>query len=325
VIGLAVISLVLIAAVAALASGAIGLALRWITPRLDRVEPRARTRVLGALLMSPAVVAAFVLLASLGPCLAARLAGLPDSCAHHGGPHVYLCLGQGGQPSALAWLLATVAVARTAYVLVKAAGGARLTSRLARSLRRLGSRAAAGDYFVVPGTASFTAGWPRSEVFVGSGLVAAVAPSRLAVVVAHERAHQRHRHVVVKLVARALTALHTPAVGRRLASELDVALEQTCDREAADRVGDPVSVAESLVAVARFHASCPAGALAGFTEGAEALDRRVAALCDPPWRAAPAGHRLWWALGGMLLLATALVFDRSLHDVTEALLQILGS
>ena len=34
---------------------------------------------------------------------------------------------------------------------------------------------------------------------------------------------------------------------------------------------------------------------------------------------------LWWVLGGMLLIATVTIFDRSLHDVTEALLQILGS
>jgi hypothetical protein len=130
---------------------------------------------------------------------------------------------------------------------------------------------------------------------------------------------------LVKLAARALTACHLPAVARRLVTEVDTALEEICDLEAARAVGDPLLVAESLVEVARFHACSPAGALAGFADAPAALDRRVSALCSPPWSESSAKSRaaVWVALNGVLLLALALVFDRQLHDVTEALLRYM--
>jgi Zn-dependent protease with chaperone function len=326
-IGVAVISLVLFGFVALATSAFLALAWSRLVGRLNVLAPEARTKVIATLFLSPGLAGALVLLLSFGPCIGAHLAGLPDTCAEHGGPRLFLCLHHDGSPSALAWFLVAGLVARGLYVLFGVGRAALMTSRLARLLRRVGSRKMPEGYVLVPGNASFTAGALRGDVFVGADLAASIDPVGLAVVIAHERAHQRHHHVLAKIAARAFAVLHLPWIGRRLTTELDTALEQACDLEAARAVGDPLLVADSLIAVARLRASTPEGALAGFADAPDALARRVNALCSPSWGAA-AGTRVVAAFMGFaaaLLVAVTALFDRPLHDVTEALLQILGS
>src|SRR5206468_785211 len=106
-----------------------------------------------------------------------------DTCAQHGGPHVYLCLFQPAHPSWLAWTLAALFMARAAHAAIVLVRGLRLTRRLAGSLRGIASRMKDGA-FIIPGRASFTAGWPRSDVFLGEELLASFDDFRLAVVCA---------------------------------------------------------------------------------------------------------------------------------------------
>jgi Zn-dependent protease with chaperone function len=325
--GLAVISLVLVGFVAAALSLAIGAVLPWATRVLAGLEPRRRSRVIAALMAAPAVGGLVILALAFGPCLETALRGLPDACERHGGPHLLLCLQRPAHPTTLAFVVALAMLARLAVTATRVLRGALATSRVAHALSR-GSRGRSSDgYYVVPGRASFTAGWPRSEIFVGEEVLATVAPKHLAVVVAHERTHQRQFHVLEKLAARALVACHVPFVGRRLVLEVDAALEESCDLEAAREAGDPLLVAESLVAVARLGVARPAGALAGFTDSADLLSRRIDVLCVPPWtttrrsRAVPGGL----LVGVAALALLAVVFDQRLHDVTEALLQVIGS
>jgi len=244
-IGLAVVAVVLWGCASLVTSASFGLLLPWALPRLGRLEPIGRARALAVGLVAPAIVGALALALSFGPCLQNLLQGLPDACGEHGGPHIYLCLLRPATPSFLAWFVAAALLARTAQVMVTFARGFRLTRRLARRLQRLTKISAHGQrrdgYVVVPGRASFTAGCPRSQIFIGEDLLRSVDDERLAVVVAHERTHQRRYHVLLKLVARACSAFHLPYVGRRLAGELETTLEEACDAEAACVVGDPSS------------------------------------------------------------------------------------
>jgi hypothetical protein len=325
-ISVAVIALVLFGFVALATSASLTLAWFWLVGRLGVLEPDARTKAIAALLVSPGIAGTLVLLLSFGPCIGAHLAGQPDTCAEHGGPRLFLCLHHGGDPSVLAWLLAAVLIMRGAYVLFGMGRAVLMTSRLARVLRQVGSRDTREGFVMVPGSASFTAGWLRGDVFVGTDLAASIDPARLAVVVAHERAHQSRHHVLAKIAARTFAVLHLPWIARRLTTELDTALEQACDLEAARAVGDPLAVADALIAVARLRAVSPEGALAGFTDTSDVLARRVDALCSPPWkRGGTRAVAAFMAVGGAVFVAVTVLFDRPLHDVAEAVLQILGS
>ena len=324
-IGLAVVSTVLWAVATLAAAGLLFLAAPAAIRRLDFVSPRRRIRPLLALLVTPASVGATVVILSFGPCLDTALHGLPDACDQHGGPHLFLCLHHPTHASALAWGLVAAILARATWTMSGLGRGLWLTRRLAT---RLGNIATAGDRFmIVPGRAAFTAGWPESHIFIGDELLRTLDRTDLTVVLTHEEAHRARHHVVVKLVAKALAALHAPSTGRRLLRALDTTIEQACDVEAARAVGDALIVADTMVALSRGHVDAPAGAFAGFVDDADALSRRVTALCDPPWQR-ERRPRAWWRWVPMVAAAVtgfAWAFDRHVHDLTEAFLQLLGS
>ncbi|MCI0437960.1 MAG: M56 family metallopeptidase, partial [Chloroflexi bacterium] len=99
---------------------------------------------------------------------------------------------------------------------------------------------------------ALTAGLSRPEVYISSSLLASLPADMLEVIVAHERAHVRRRDGLIQFVAHLSSLLHCPWVRRRLLADLSLACEQACDQEAAREVGDPLRVAETLVALARW-------------------------------------------------------------------------
>jgi hypothetical protein len=324
-IGLAVVSMVLWAAAAFVTTAALSLVLTRTQRGLDLVSPRRRIGLLLALLAAPAAVGFAVVVLSFGPCLETAVRGLPDACDQHGGPHLFMCLHHPADPTGLAWCLGAAVLGRALWATSALARGLWLTRRLAA---RLGNVASESDrYMVVPGRASFTAGWPRSQIFIGDELLGTLSRTDRSVVVTHEEAHRAGHHVALKLAAKALAALHVPRTGRRLLTELGLAIEQACDVEAARAVGDPLVVADTVVALARHHIASPAGAFAGFTDAVDALSRRVTALCNPPWQR-DGVDRAWWPwlpIAAAALTGFVWTLDRHVHDLTEAFLQLLGS
>ena len=99
-----------------------------------------------------------------------------------------------------------------------------------------------------------------------------------------------------------------------------MAIEQACDAVAAQTVGDPLIVAQALVDARRIAATPPPAWVAAFAAGA--LPARVDALCDPTW-VTPGPALRWVLLAGIALGSAALVFNRAIHDVAEALLELL--
>nr|WP_212755549.1 M56 family metallopeptidase [Flexivirga aerilata] len=138
----------------------------------------------------------------------------------------------------------------------------------------------------------------RTRVVLTDGTIRALPDDELAAVLAHERAHLRHRH---DLVLEFFTVLHT-AVPRAVRSdrglvEVRLLIELLADRMAARAVG-PVPVARALVELAGgAHPDATLG-VGGGAGGVSTAGRRLELLADPR------PHRL---LAAATLAAAALV------------------
>jgi BlaR1 peptidase M56 len=311
-----------LAALAALALSA-GLSLvsaalwPWLRRRLARLHPTDAARRLWLLAAAPGLAPPLV----LGLCLLPGVLGA-DHCALHA-ENVHLCLrhlaaAQGGVAAGLA--------AGTLGALVWALGaGALRLARAQRDAARLAAGARAGaapDVAVLPVDAplSLCLGALRPHIIVSDGLVRALAPDSLAVVLAHERAHARRRDALRTLLARALSWPHLPHVRRELLAALALASERACDEAAVEGTGDRLRVAETILAVERLLAGAGAGApralAASFGDGA--VPARIESLLAEP--AARGDVRRAW-LHAAAAGATAIPLAEPLHHALEHVLR----
>ena len=164
----------------------------------------------------------------------------------------------------------------TAAVVWSVVATVRLT-RVLRAWRRL-RRDDHGTMEVIDDEVPYAFTMPGGRVLVSTGLIAALDPPQFATVVAHERAHARHRHDRYVLLADAATAV-VPAlapVRRRLRFELERWADESAVRETD---GDRRTVAETLARVAMLADERTAFGL-GF--GGLGIPARVEALLQPP-------------------------------------------
>jgi len=148
----------------------------------------------------------------------------------------------------------------------------------------------------------------------------------LRVIVAHERAHARRRDGMIQFVAHLASLLHCPWVRWPLLADLSLACEQACDQEAAREVGDPLRVAETLVALARWFtpAKCvPAVGALSFGSG-DLVPRIEALLSTAPTPHGVSLPRQVWGVLFPLFLSAAGYAAEPLHRSVEALLGLLS-
>ncbi|GAA2463227.1 M56 family metallopeptidase [Streptomyces mauvecolor] len=115
------------------------------------------------------------------------------------------------------------------------------------------------------------------RVVVSSGMLRALSPDERTALLAHERAHLRHRHHVFLLVLRLASALN-PLL-RPLARAGSLAVERWADEEAGTLVGDRPLVARAVARAALAAKRAPQHSLAA-TGGP--VPQRVRALLAPP-------------------------------------------
>jgi Zn-dependent protease with chaperone function len=173
---------------------------------------------------------------------------------------------------------------------------------------------------------ALTAGLSRPEVYISSYLVASLPSDMLGVIVAHEQAHVRRRDGIVQFVAHISSLLHFPWVRRRLLADLSLACEQACDKEAAQEVGDPLRVAETLLALYRlFTSSNFVPAMGALSFGSGDLGHRIEALLSAPptQRGVSIPGPAWVVLFPLLLSAAAYAAEPA-HRLIEATLGFLS-
>ena len=176
----------------------------------------------------------------------------------------------GGIVGALAFGLMVAGAARTYRVL-----------RLHHRLRA--TRSAEVEVLPSPAVFAYTLPGPAGNVVVSDGLVSSLTEGECHAVIAHERAHARHRHDRYLLLGRVAAAL-LPFV-RPLADRLEFSLERWADDEAALDVGDRRLVATAIarVAIAGVHPSPSVAGIARLGAGARAEALLAPAPRQVPW------------------------------------------
>ncbi|MEU9079439.1 M48 family metalloprotease [Kitasatospora sp. NPDC004745] len=183
--------------------------------------------------------------------------------------------------TAAMWLLALVAAACARTV----GRHLRVRSRARRALTGLpdGPESAA-DLAVLPDTNPYAYALPGSpgRVVVSTGMLAGLAEDEREALLAHERAHLRHRHHRYLLTTQ-LAACVNPFL-RPLQQAVAYSAERWADEESAQAVGDRRITARAVARAALVSHAAPAPGFAAFVAPAPApgpVPRRVAALLGP--------------------------------------------
>jgi len=301
------------AVVALLASTALGLLL----PIWDRVSlalpGSRRVHFWMALAALPGALALFTVGVSFLPALGIG----HDHCLTHGPHHPHLCPHHLAEvPGAVLVVLALALAVRGGYLMADFVRSVRLGYATSRALSEASE--VSGDVCVFGSSQpnAFVLGTFRSRIHASRGLMALgnhVAGAALA----HERAHVRHRHLMWRMLCTLFAAAHLPPVATAIRERLALCQEMLADSEAAQELGDPLRVAESLVALARLGRASAAGL--SFTHGD--LGARVRALLHPTQ---PRGPWVGWLLVSVALALFSLV--GLCHDpVHHGLETILGA
>jgi Zn-dependent protease with chaperone function len=285
--------------------------------RLRRASPARRARTLFALALAPSLAGLCAVLAIVVP---AWLAHEP-----RGG-------GEGAGP--LAW---TIALAGAGLVVARVGSALRLARRTSRAVSRwarggtpVGSLPLPATRFAHPLPVAALAGFVRPRLLLAEGLVAALDPSELQAVAAHELGHAAARDNLRRLLlAASPDVLAWLPAGARLRRGFEQAAEAAADRRAVERVR-PETLARALLKAA---ALVPEGRRLGLPlatfDGAAPLAERVRALVAGPREAFDDGHArpavALAALGGLVLSAIAVlsVARPEAHAVLEALVRAL--
>ena len=164
--------------------------------------------------------------------------------------------------------------------------------------------------------------WPVASGMATScfqpSLMRRLDPTQLRGVGARTGSHRQSR-VLHRLIAVVLSSIQLPGTRRRLLRDLELALEQRCDFAAANEVGFPVAVAETIVAGEDISATRKEQvplAMAFFPILSLSVSRR----CLSP------KHSSVSCLGpmlGILVLAFCSLSTGWLHSVTESLITVM--
>ncbi|MFI0965070.1 M48 family metalloprotease [Streptomyces sp. NPDC021080] len=150
------------------------------------------------------------------------------------------------------------------------------------------------------------------RILVTAAMLGALEPAERRVLLAHERAHLRHRHAALTTAATLAAAANPLLVPVR--DTVSFLLERWADEEAASTVGDRNTTARALARAALVSQRARAGCALHFSE--HAVTRRIAALQTAPPPVMRSVGAAVLALGALPALGAA--------DATGDLLHLLA-
>lgn len=260
--------------------------------------------------------------AAIVPGLLGALFGAPDHCTLYAGHGHHLCIMHPSHISntPLVWVLLLLLGAATASFFLYSARVLWQEVRLIQTLVRSGRPTTlGGDVLVLEQDepVALTVGILRPVILLSTGLIEAVSPQTLRIILAHERAHVGRRDTAWSLFDRFACWFVPRKIGAFARHELSLACEQACDAQAAQRVGRSgnLHVAAALVEVAKLGLGRPAP---GMSMGASSLEQRVGYLLESP---APSKRYPVGVVSGCLVLLG--VGAGPFHDLIEYIITFL--
>lgn len=307
----------------------VGCALAWVYPqmraRVLRLEPGKASAFLLGISLIPWIIGFLSVLVCLLPSEFSGLYPSWDHCLEHGG-HPHLCLTHGQwQPTLLGVFLFTGLMLGVTVPLARFLNAYQKGRRSLFSMLALGEPGQGFFRLKVAQPLAFTTGILHPQVCLSEGLLTTLPEKHLAVVLAHEKAHQHRRDGLRLLLAEAFTLILPPQFRAQLLADLIQTTERACDDRAAIHVGDPLVVAEALLAASRLHLGTWPGLWRSMPAfGGGLLRPRVDALLNPH----PA-YRAWWAGAlawptAILLLGCLAALSGEAHHALESLLGLLS-
>lgn len=287
-------------------------------------EPATRARLALLTAVAPAIVPSAIVLLCALPGLIGALTGTGDHCSDHG-QHPHFCPVHATLPMTplLAFALAGFA-AVVAGAGVQCASHLRALARERRWLERRRTRRLEPGVQLLSNAPpiALTCGLAEPEIWIAEELLDALDETDRTVVLAHERAHAARRDPARFLAASLVSRLHFAGIRQDILRTLRLASEQICDARAAERVGDALQVASTLLRVERLmqKATRAVAFAAPFVDGS--LPARIEALVAQSERATKAEGttpRRWpW-----LLAVAALLLASPVHHLAEHALEAL--
>lgn len=293
---------------------------------LDTVAPEQRALILRVLCVAPILLGLGLVVLCFLPSVAGIVWPGFDHCPYHHDGHVHFCMIHLPATSGrwIGWAVAgvlgplfLVQVFRRLLIFRKSHRLLRQLARTSRLDSRLGVWIVDSD---VP--MAMTVGVLRQRTLFSAGLIRALPPRFLEVIVEHERAHERRRDALWKLITGLLSLAHLPGARRALLADLELACEQTCDEEAGLLLGDRLCVAQALAAVERIRQGTPRLGLVAAYFGGPTLGARVESLLTAP-RIPPISGRVARWLPIVAILAGLFLAD-PLHHLTETIVGLLA-
>jgi len=325
-----VLGVVTVAALLALAVAVLlGCALAWVYPQMRARVFRLQSGSASAFLLGfsaiPWVLGGLSVLVCLLPWGLFGLNPSWDHCLEHGG-HPHLCLAHGHwQPTLLGLFFISGLALGVAVPLLRFLWAYQKGRRSLSSMLTLGEPDQGFFRLKVAQPLAFTTGIFRPQVCLSDGLLKALPLEHVAVVLAHEKAHQRRRDGFRLLLAEALTLILVPQLRTQLLGDLVQTTERACDEQAALHAGDALQVAEALLAASRLHLGAWPGLWRSMPAlGGGHLRPRVEALVNPHpvFGAWWAGAKAWPAT--LLLVALLAALSGEVHHALESLLGLLS-
>ncbi|MEV5957185.1 M56 family metallopeptidase [Streptomyces sp. NPDC051987] len=209
-------------------------------------------------------------------------------------------------------VIGVAACVALALVVRRVQRAVRTERRTRRALRRLCEGHPRDTELVVaasPVPRAFAIPGRPGRILVTSAMLGALTPAERRVLLAHERAHLRHRHGGL-VTAVTLAAAANPLLGP-VRSAVTFLVERWADEQAATEVGDRGTTARAL---ARAALSAGSGCALNFAD--RAVTRRIAALQTTP------PPSLWPAAAAVLALGVGAALFAA--DATSDLLTLLS-
>ncbi len=277
---------------------------------LARLATRAQSRILFAVVLTPALASFAVFFGAWGVDVYVL------GCDAHG------CrLHAAGTPSWATLSLATLFLGRVGMAVWRSIVGSWRSRSIRRALDSVASQTRTGlRVLPVEDPYAFVVGMLRPEIFISQGLLRACGEGDLEAILAHERSHVLRRDPLRRWFASLALAFHLPFVASALERRLARSQELAADANAAHTIGDAPRFAEALLRLARLRLGRVPLGVAFFGSDLEARIRNL--LISQPRPDQPRPVLLLGA--GIALLVLALWSAHSTHHGTETLLRFLS-
>lgn len=289
--------------------------------------PKQRARLIWWLLVTPALAGIGYMVVTIAmPSVLHDSAKFAAVCSAHSDSLWHLCVWHPSESGQSTWLWGALALLAgyAVWLAARAAAGLWRIRRTLATMVRLSWRPGHSDKLHVleaDQPLALACGIGRGHILLSTSLLERLDPTQLRVVLAHEQAHLAHRDVLYRLIAVVLSSIQLPGTRRRLLRDLGLALEQRCDFAAAQAVGSPIVVAETIVAVEKiFRHHAKGQALLSMAFFSDFVPERVQALLSPRQDSAT---WLGWMLG-VAVVSFCTLSAGWLHHVTESFISLLA-